>query len=945
MEQIAFLLPGSGQPVFWREIILCAGILTAVLALITIRMWRKKPVFGVLLLSVCAAAASVYAGRIIHWYCCYEDYESFSAAVSDLGTGGFSLIGAFAGVLLVFGLGRLLHIIRDLPDVLDDIALSAGLGIGVGRMGEFFSAADRGKLIVENASLHCIPISAPVVDTISGQTEWRFATFAFQSLMGFYLFSLLVARIIWFRSGPEERRNRMRGGNGFLLFLCGYCLSQILLDSTRYDALFLRSNAFVSLEQILCLTTAVFLMVLYSVRSVKEKGRTLPGCAVLWLLFLGGFGLVGYMEYYVQRHGDLFLYSYGLMALGLTAVFFSLQCMNAAPGKKKTDPPAPDSASGPAGPDEEGDTGPGPGSDAGPARTKPSPARTGLRGMFRQEAKPHRLAAALFMALSFAAAGTAAVLCFRPLPAADTEPPAGYAAADEDGTSSGRAAPEISTEVFDGFVFSLSGKDWAGADGYLSEGSLGLDREPEGSFAAALWNAQQDAWEFSAPGDPVLTGQTLSRRYEVRTLDYSSLPDRLRPAMDGLLEEEARAASLRSDIYDENGEYRSDLLEKCLDQALETVLGDPDAFAVTKELTLRAEYSGGQWRILPDEGLADALTGGAASGNSAEAVAEAFGIYADTLLARTLEGLATVRIVYRLPEDTVVAPKPAKSGAGRSKKAADTAKVLAEAEQLIGDRKLIWSADKKTVADKWINWYRDDSIFAIAWRQHAAGMDLTLCEVVVGHPSQFRRYLADNSFKSRYRYTPTQMAKTVNAVVGISGDFYKYRQFGIVVYQGKLCRCEMKKLDTCFVDSQGNLSFVRSGAFKSREEVLRYIEDNDIRFSLAFGPVMVENGKNVVPTKQYPVGQILENYTRCSISQLGEGHYLVAVASLTRSELPLKKLANYLVSLGVDNAYALDGGQTASIVINGKLVNPVDFGEERMMSDILYFATAIPKGK
>ena len=78
---------------------------------------------------------------------------------------------------------------------------------------------------------------------------------------------------------------------------------------------------------------------------------------------------------------------------------------------------------------------------------------------------------------------------------------------------------------------------------------------------------------------------------------------------------------------------------------------------------------------------------------------------------------------------------------------------------------------------------------------------------------------------------------------------------------------------------------------------------------------------------------------------MGEGHYLIAVASRGRSELPLKKLANELLEMGVDNAYALDGGQTASIVINGRLANPVDFGEERLMSDIIYFATAVPKDK
>ena len=59
----------------------------------------------------------------------------------------------------------------------------------------------------------------------------------------------------------------------------------------------------------------------------------------------------------------------------------------------------------------------------------------------------------------------------------------------------------------------------------------------------------------------------------------------------------------------------------------------------------------------------------------------------------------------------------------------------------------------------------------------------------------------------------------------------------------------------------------------------------------------------------------------------------------------LDRVADALVSLGVPAAYALDGGQTASVIVNNRLVNPVDWGEERTMSDIVYFASAIPEGE
>ena len=56
----------------------------------------------------------------------------------------------------------------------------------------------------------------------------------------------------------------------------------------------------------------------------------------------------------------------------------------------------------------------------------------------------------------------------------------------------------------------------------------------------------------------------------------------------------------------------------------------------------------------------------------------------------------------------------------------------------------------------------------------------------------------------------------------------------------------------------------------------------------------------------------------------------------------LSGLTDTLLSLGVPNAYTLDGGQTSTLVFNGSTVNHVDYGNERYQSDIVFFATAIP---
>ena len=42
-------------------------------------------------------------------------------------------------------------------------------------------------------------------------------------------------------------------------------------------------------------------------------------------------------------------------------------------------------------------------------------------------------------------------------------------------------------------------------------------------------------------------------------------------------------------------------------------------------------------------------------------------------------------------------------------------------------------------------------------------------------------------------------------------------------------------------------------------------------------------------------------------------------------------------------AYCLDGGQTEEVVFRDQAYNYMDFGNERVVSDILYFVTAIPE--
>ena len=50
----------------------------------------------------------------------------------------------------------------------------------------------------------------------------------------------------------------------------------------------------------------------------------------------------------------------------------------------------------------------------------------------------------------------------------------------------------------------------------------------------------------------------------------------------------------------------------------------------------------------------------------------------------------------------------------------------------------------------------------------------------------------------------------------------------------------------------------------------------------------------------------------------------------------------FMYRKGCQKAYSLDGGQTSVLVFDGEPFNRVDWGNERVFSDIIYFASAIP---
>ncbi len=309
MDKLAWI---SGETfLYWNSIVYTLAAATAIaffLAFYLGKCGNAVAGFAAVPLSI---ALSLVAARFFHWYCRADSYDGFLSAMTDYTSGGYALMGVFLGCFLSAGALRLIRLDRSLPEMLDCMAISGCAGISVGRLASLFNSSDRGQVL---ANFKGLPVAWPVTNVVSGAVEYRLATFMLQTLVALALF---VGLAVFYIRG--NKRGNLKDGDTCLIFLLIYGASQVVLDSTRYDSLFFRSNGFVSVVQVLGALGLGFTIFVFSRRMVKSWGLRFWQF-LLWIPMAAGIGCAGFMEYYVQRHGSEALFAYSVMSVCLAAV-------------------------------------------------------------------------------------------------------------------------------------------------------------------------------------------------------------------------------------------------------------------------------------------------------------------------------------------------------------------------------------------------------------------------------------------------------------------------------------------------------------------------------------------------------------------------------------------------------------------------------------------------
>ncbi|MBN2849369.1 MAG: phosphodiester glycosidase family protein, partial [Erysipelotrichaceae bacterium] len=195
-----------------------------------------------------------------------------------------------------------------------------------------------------------------------------------------------------------------------------------------------------------------------------------------------------------------------------------------------------------------------------------------------------------------------------------------------------------------------------------------------------------------------------------------------------------------------------------------------------------------------------------------------------------------------------------------------------------------------------------------------------VADIQLNNVAYLKTAFAKNTFgRNITQYTST-IAKNNNAILAINGDFYGYRDKGLIIRNGVLYRDKPRSpIDnrTLVIDKNGDFKYVTEGEVSGES----LVAEGALQ-SFSFGPVLIENGELVDTSDQYWVAS--KANPRVGIAQLGPLHYLfVVVDGRTENSdgMTLPQLAQVFKDRGAIMAYNLDGGGSATMWYNGKVIN------------------------
>ncbi len=216
-----------------------------------------------------------------------------------------------------------------------------------------------------------------------------------------------------------------------------------------------------------------------------------------------------------------------------------------------------------------------------------------------------------------------------------------------------------------------------------------------------------------------------------------------------------------------------------------------------------------------------------------------------------------------------------------------------------------------------------------------------VADVVVSDTRVLRGGFAENKYGTNIIENTSTIAEANNAVLAINGDYYGFRESGILVRNGVVYRN---------TGPREGLAMYRDGTVKIFDEKTttgQELVKAGVWNTLSFGPTLVNNGiipegiDDVEVDTNFGNHSVQGQHPRTGVGMIGTNHFVFVVVDGRKRGysrgVTMTEFANIFKDLGATHAYNLDGGGSSTMWFNGRVVNnPLGRNRERGTSDILY---------
>ena len=218
-----------------------------------------------------------------------------------------------------------------------------------------------------------------------------------------------------------------------------------------------------------------------------------------------------------------------------------------------------------------------------------------------------------------------------------------------------------------------------------------------------------------------------------------------------------------------------------------------------------------------------------------------------------------------------------------------------------------------------------------------------VADVTLSDATTLQSAFAKDQFGENITELTSEIAADNGAIFAVNGDYYGFRDTGIVIRNGVVFRDE---------PAREGLVFYTDGTVELYDETTTSADElvaDGAWNTLSFGPVIVADGAVVDGIEDIEIDTNIGNHSiqgdqpRTAVGVIDENHLVFVVVDGRQSGysegVTLPELADIMIDLGATTAYNLDGGGSSTLWFDGVVVNdPLGKGEERGVSDILYIA-------